>query len=99
MTPRATRLVHARALGKRHTVLLELGRGGAVIGAAVPATDWHAWSPEQRQLASLIADINASLQRGLSLHAQRRRAEHLVELLEQLEDAEALLGARAGGSA
>lgn len=99
MTPRATRLVHARALGERHTVLLELGSGGAVIGAAVPATDWHAWSPEQRQLAALIADINASLRRGLSLHAQRRRAEHLLDLLEQLEDAEALLGARAGGSA
>jgi phage FluMu protein gp41 len=57
----------------------------------VPATNWHTWTPEYRRFVDLVGTINGALSRGQSLAAQARRHADLLDLVEQLEDAEARL--------
>lgn len=64
---------------------------GTVLSVVPPAGNWHEWDEGQRRFAARLGRISGDLARGLGLAAQRREAEALLSLIEQLEDAEARL--------
>jgi len=86
--PMQQRLLHIALEGERHVVLARMTPSGAVVSCGVPATNWHTWSPGQRRVVDLVAEVNAHLGRGLSLRALARRYEDLLCLVEALEQAE-----------
>jgi hypothetical protein len=93
------RLVHVLDRGERRIVLLTLSPCSAAVAAAVPATNWHAWSPAERAFAARVSEISAALRRGRSLRALAAHYEAMLSLAEQLEAAEALTGTPAEGRA
>jgi hypothetical protein len=93
------RLVHIEDARERRIVLLTLSPCGAVVAAAVPATNWHAWSPAERAFAARVGEVSGALRRGRSLRALAAHYEAMLSLVEQLEAAEALAGTPAEGRA
>jgi hypothetical protein len=86
----ARRVAHLRDGADRRVVMLTLDPSGAVVGVAVPATNWHAWTAETAAFARRVGAIAAGLRAGRGIAAQRRAAAAMLALLEQIEDAEDL---------
>ncbi len=86
----ARRIAYLRDGTERRTVVLTLDASGGVVDVAVPATNWHAWPPAERAFVVRLGAVQAALRAGRGIAAQRRQAEELLALLEQLEDAESL---------